>query len=61
MHLTEKAEPRLMDTGTFFVETKLCTNCGQEIEQVGPRPARTEKGARAWVHKDNKSMYCYGR
>lgn len=59
--MNEKAAPKMMDTGTFYVETKVCTNCGQPIEQVGPRPARTERAAKAWVHSDNRSVYCHGR
>lgn len=57
--MNEVAVPRLADTGTFFVEVPVCTNCDQPIERSASRPARTEP--RPWIHSHNKSMYCYGR
>jgi hypothetical protein len=59
--MNEKATPTATDSGTLFPEIPVCTNCGQEIRRVHPRPAQTEKAARAWVHVHNSSTYCYGR
>lgn len=47
-----KATPTLVDTGTIFAETRVCSNCGAPIERVGRGPARSIKAARAWVHSD---------
>ena len=52
---TATAQPAMIDTGSFFVETKICTNCKQPIEKTLPKPARKQ----AWVHSHSKSAQCY--
>lgn len=58
--MNEKAEPKVIDTGTMFAEAPICRNCNQLIERTGDRLLGAKK-ARAWVHSHNKSTYCYGR
>lgn len=53
--MNEKAEPALMDTGTFFVETRACRHCHLAIEQelLAGKVAH-------WVHSDGRGAYCRG-
>jgi hypothetical protein len=55
------AEPQLMDTGTMFAETPICTSCLLPIVRVAVRPNRIEKVSRAWIHRHNRSIYCQGQ
>ena len=52
--MNEKAEPRLMDTGTFYVEVKVCRFCDQPIEKTPGRYLGLP-----WVHSGTKSIYCH--
>lgn len=47
----QTAHPRLIDTGSSFATSKICTYCLQPIEQK----------ARKWVHSHNDSIYCRPR
>lgn len=65
-----KAEPQVMDTGTFYVESKFCVHCNQSIERVAERDLLDDlkvpihggvPPAVTWFHSDTMSAYCYGQ